>query len=70
MTLEKKQVILRKLIASEGKIIVPKKIQYDEEGNELPREGNKVIYLAINSDENDYEEINEIIEEIENNSDN
>ena len=50
---------LKKLIASEGKLLVHKEIQYDEEGKELPREGSKVIYLAINSNENDYEEINE-----------
>ena len=48
---------LRKLIASEGKLLVHKEIQYDEEGNEIPREGAKVIYLAINANENDYEEI-------------
>lgn len=48
---------LRKLIASENKLIVPKTINYDEEGNEIPREGAKVIYLAINDNENNYEEI-------------
>lgn len=52
---------LKKLVASEGKIIVPKEIQYDEEGNAIPREGSKTIYLAINSNENDYEEIDEVV---------
>lgn len=50
---------LKKLIASEGKVIVPKEIQYDEEGNEIPREGSKIIYLAINDNEENYEEIDE-----------
>lgn len=48
---------LKKLIASEGKLIVPKEIEYDEEGNEIPRQGSKIIYLAINDNENNYEEI-------------
>ena len=51
---------LKKLIASEGKVIIPKEIQYDEEGNEIPREGSKIIYLAINDSEDNYEEIDEI----------
>ena len=51
---------LKKLIASEGKLLVPKTINYDEEGNEIPRDGVKVVYLAINGNENDYEEIEEI----------
>lgn len=48
---------LKKLIASEGMLLVPKEIQFDEEGNEIPREGSKTVYLAINASENDYEEI-------------
>lgn len=48
---------LKKLIASEGKLLVPKTIELDEEGNEMPRQGAKVVYLAINGNENDYEEI-------------
>ena len=54
------ETTLKKLIASEGKLLVPKTINYDEEGNEIPREGAKVIYLAINSSENDYEEIEDV----------
>lgn len=53
---------LTKLIAGEGKVIVPKEIQFDEEGNEIPREGSKIIYLAINDSEDNYEEIDEPIE--------
>ena len=51
---------LKKLIASEGILLVPKTINYDEDGNEIPRQGAKVVYLAINASENDYEEIEEI----------
>lgn len=51
---------LKKLIASEGKLLVPKTINYDEDGNEIPRQGAKVVYLAISASENDYEEIEEI----------
>lgn len=54
---------LKKLIASEGKILVPKTKEYDEDGNEIPRQGAKIIYLAINASENDYEEIDEIVGE-------
>ena len=52
---------ITKLIADEGKVIVHKEIQFDEEGNELPREGSKIIYLAINDSEDNYEEIDEPI---------
>jgi len=48
---------LKKLIASEGKLLVPKTINYDEDGNEIPRQGAKVVYLAISGNESDYEEI-------------
>ena len=48
---------LRKLIPSEGKLLVPKTIDYDENGNEIPRQGVKLVYLAITATENDYEEI-------------
>lgn len=51
---------LKKLIASEGKLLVPKEIEYDEEGNEIPRVGAKIIYLAINDNENNYEEIEDV----------
>lgn len=51
---------LRKLMPSEGKLLVPKTIDYDEEGNEIPRQGAKVVYLAISASESDYEEIDDI----------
>ena len=51
---------LRKLISSEGKLLVQKNIDYDEDGNEIPRQGAKVVYLAISASENDYEEIDEL----------
>ena len=51
---------LKKLVASEGKVLVPKHIDFDEFGNEIPRQGAKVIFLAINGSENDYEEIDEV----------
>ena len=58
MQLQEKQVILRKLVASEGKILVSKTL--DEEGN--PTVKSKEIYLADGASENDFEEIDEIIE--------
>lgn len=55
----------RKLVASEGKVIVLKNRQpeFDEEGNEIIDKGAKTVYLAVNSNPDDYEEIDEIIEE-------
>ena len=50
---------LKKLIASEGKVIVLKQKEYDEEGNEIPRHQSKIVYLAINDSEDNYEEIDE-----------
>lgn len=58
MQLQEKQVTLRKLVASEGKILVSKTL--DEEGN--PTIKSKEIYLADGASENDFEEIDEIIE--------
>ena len=55
MKLEEKQVILRKLVASEGKIIVSKTL--DEEGKPTVR--TKEIYLAVGTSEDDFEEIEE-----------
>ena len=59
MQLQEKQVILRKLVASEGKILVSKTL--DEEGN--PTVKSKEIYLADGASENDFEEIDEIIKQ-------
>ena len=50
---------LKKLVASEGKVIVSKQKEYDEEGNEIPRQQSKIVYLAINDSEDNYEEIDE-----------
>ena len=53
MILEEKQVVLRKLVASEGKILVSKSL--DEEGNPVIK--SKEIYLANGASEEDFEEI-------------
>lgn len=58
MQIQEKQVILRKLVASEGKILVSKTL--DEEGNPTVR--SKEIYLADGASENDFEEIVETME--------
>ena len=55
MQLEEKQVTLRKLVASAGKVIISKIL--DEEGNPTVRA--KEIYLANEASENDFEEIDE-----------
>ena len=57
MEIQKKQVELRKLVASEGKLLREKTIQYDKEGNEIKRRTFKEIYLAENASEDLYEEI-------------
>lgn len=53
MILEEKQVVLRKLVASEGKILISKSL--DEEGNPVIK--SKEIYLANGASEEDFEEI-------------
>ena len=58
MQLQEKQVLLRKLIASEGKILVSKALDVD--GNPTVR--SKEIYLACGASENDFEEIDEVTE--------
>lgn len=60
MQIQEKQVILRKLVASEGKILVSKTL--DEEGNPTVR--SKEIYLADGATENDFDEIDETTEEV------
>ena len=55
MVLEEKQVTLRKLVASEGKIIISKEL--DEDGN--PTVKSKEVYLAVGASEDDFEEIDE-----------
>lgn len=58
MQIQEKQVILRKLVASDGKILVSKTL--DEDGNPTVR--SKEIYLADGASENDFEEIDEVTE--------
>lgn len=53
MEVKEKQVTLRKLVASEGNIIISK--LKDEEGNPVVRA--KEIYLATGDSEDNYEEV-------------
>lgn len=55
MKLEEQNVTLRKLVASEGKVLVPK-----DKTEEEAQEPSKVIYLGINDSPDNYEEIDEI----------
>lgn len=55
MILEENKVILRKLVAGEGKIIVSKTL--DEEGN--PTVKSKIVYLAQGASEEDFLEVDE-----------
>lgn len=50
----------KKLVASEGKDIVQKAPYLDENGNELEKPRAKVIYLAVNDSEKNYEEVDEL----------
>lgn len=60
MELQETQVTLRKLVASEGKIIVSKTV--DEEGNPVVKA--KELYLAVGDSEDNYEEIDEVVESV------
>lgn len=66
MIIEEKQVILRKLEASEGKVLRFKRVDYDDEGKEIPRDVSKEIYLAVTDSADNYEEIDERINDVEN----
>lgn len=55
MQIEEKQVTLRKLVASKGKVLVSKTL--DEEGN--PTVKSKEIYLAAGASADDFEEVDE-----------
>lgn len=60
MKLESEQVTLRKLIASEGKIIISRETQIDEEtGEEKPILKSKKVYLGKYDSEENYIEIDE-----------
>lgn len=64
MIIEEKQVILKKMIASEGKILISKSL--DEEGNPVVK--SKEIYLGNGVSEDDFEEIEDVINsEVSNN---
>lgn len=56
MEIQTQEVILRKLIASEGKIIVSK--TKDEDGK--PSISAKEVYLAKGASEDDFEEVDEV----------
>lgn len=59
MKLEETQVILRKLEAGDGKVLRTKRIEYDEDGNEIERITSKEIYLAVTDSVDNYEEVDE-----------
>ena len=59
MELKETDVKLRKLTADEGKIIISKEKQKDENGNEIPVIRAKEIYLGKEDSEENYLEINE-----------
>ena len=63
MKLEEEKVTLRKLTATEGKIIISKETQIDEEtGKEVPVVKSKEIYLGKFDSEDNYVEIDEMEE--------
>lgn len=60
MKLESEQVTLRKIIASEGKVIISKETQIDEKnGEEVPVVRSKEVYLGKYDSEENYIEIDE-----------
>lgn len=59
MELQEKNVKLRKLTADEGKVIVSKETEKDENGNDIPVVKAKEIYLGKEDSEENYIEIEE-----------
>ena len=59
MELKETDVKLRKLRADEGKIIISKETQKDENGIEMPIVKAKEIYLGKEDSEDNYVEIDE-----------
>lgn len=59
MEVQEKNVLLRKLTAGEGKIIVSKETEKDEMGNDVPIVKAKEIYLGKEDSQENYEEIEE-----------
>ena len=60
MELQEKKVTLRKLIAEEGKVIISKETQTDENGIEVPVVKAKEIYLGKEDSEENYIEVEEV----------
>lgn len=59
MELQEKNVKLRRLTADEGKVIVSKETEKDENGNDIPVIKAKEIYLGKEDSEENYVEIEE-----------
>ena len=59
MELQETNVKLRKLTADEGKIIVSKETQKDEDGNDIPVVQAKEIYLGKEDSQDNYMEVEE-----------
>ena len=59
MELKETDVKLRKLTADEGKIIISKETQKDENGIEMPIVKAKEIYLGKEDSEDNYVELDE-----------
>ena len=57
--LQEKNVKLRRLTADEGKVIVSKETEKDENGNDIPVIKAKEIYLGKEDSEENYVEIEE-----------
>lgn len=62
MEIQEQKITLRKLIASEGKVLRLKEITKDQDGKEIPGQLAKIVYLAVNESADDYEEIDEVKE--------
>lgn len=59
MELQETNVKLRKLTANEGKIIISKETQKDENGIEVPIVKSKEIYLGKEDSQENYIEVEE-----------
>jgi len=65
MELKETNVLLRKLTADVGKVIISKETQKDEKGKEIPVIQAKEIYLGKEDSQDNYIEIEENKEESE-----
>lgn len=59
MELQETNVLLRKLTADEGKVIISKETQKDENGINIPIVQAKEIYLGKEDSEDNYLEVEE-----------